>query len=253
MKYDKGRGLFTCITLTAYESHYEMLPVVYIIVGKTGRSARTHTNTHQPQLPDSLAPTEGKWRDLSLWLVITSKIREHTLLCNCSVDRKNKQMQQRMEIKMPIHALTYPGLKRGSWCLLICPAVCIYESISPQVSGGAPSVPALYSSGVPLSPSLSHSGTQAAASCGKPSHSSPLFPFFPHSSVWLMQTHLLALFAVIAPPTHTHTKKRITQANHSREGFWSPSDSSVGQGALHLSPRGEGARCCCDGCLCLRH
>lgn len=97
-------------------------------------------------------------------------------------------------------------------------------------------MPALHSSGVPLSPSLSHSGTQAAASCGKPSHSSPLFPFFPHSSVWLVQTHLLALFAVIVPYTHTHHKKRITQANHSREGFRSPSDSSVGQGALHLSP-----------------
>lgn len=90
VKHDKGRGLFTCITLTAYESHYEMPPVVYIIVGKTGRSARAHTNTHQPQLPDSLARTEGKWRDLSLWLVITSKIREHTLLCNCSGDRKKQ-------------------------------------------------------------------------------------------------------------------------------------------------------------------
>lgn len=41
---------------------------------------------------------------------------------------------------------------------------------------------------------------------------------------------------LLLSPTHTHHKKRITQANHSREGFRSPSDSSVGQGALHLSP-----------------
>lgn len=44
-KHDNGGGLFKCITLTAYESHYEMPPVVYVIVVKTGMQAHAHTRS----------------------------------------------------------------------------------------------------------------------------------------------------------------------------------------------------------------
>lgn len=136
---------------------------------------------------------------------------------------------------MPVYVLTYPGLKCAPWCLLICPAVCIYESISPQVSGGAPSVPALHSSGGPsVRLCLTLRPRQAVEK--PPTH--PPFSFFSHSSVQLMKTHLLSLFAGYCPPPHPN---RITQANHSREvscrilvSF--RRGSSVGQSTLHLSP-----------------
>lgn len=135
--------------------------------------------------------------------------------------------------KMPVYVLTYPGLKCGPWCLLICPAVCIYVSIPPQVSGGAPSVPALHSSGAPsVRLCLTLRPRQAVEK--PPTH--PPFSFFPHSSVRLVKTHLLSLSASYCPPPNI-----ITQANHSREGscrilVFFRRGSSVGQSALHLSP-----------------
>lgn len=226
-----------------------MPPVVYVIVVKTGMQAHAHTrslsrahthvHTHSSFPILLLLLFEGKWRDLSLWLVITPEIREHTLLCNCSDDKKNPKKNQTSVTaavdKMPVYVLTYPGLKCAPWCLLICPAVCIYESISPQVSGGAPSVPALHSSGGPsVRLCLTLRPRQAVEK--PPTH--PPFSFFSHSSVQLMKTHLLSLFAGYCPPPHPN---RITQANHSREvscrilvSF--RRGSSVGQSTLHLSP-----------------
>lgn len=78
-----------------------MPPVVYVIVVKTGMQAHAHTrslsrahthvHTHSSFPILLLLLFEGKWRDLSLWLVITPEIREHTLLCNCSDDKKRQK------------------------------------------------------------------------------------------------------------------------------------------------------------------
>lgn len=215
-----------------------MPPVVYVIVVKTGMQAHAHTrslsrahthvHTHSSFPILLLLLFEGKWRHLSLWLVITPEIREHTLLCNCSDDKKKDKKNQTSVTaavdKMPVYVLTYPGLKCAPWCLLICPAVCIYESISPQVSGGAPSVPALHSSGGPsVRLCLTLRPRQAVEK--PPTH--PPFSFFSHSSVQLMKTHLLSLFAGYCPPPPTPIElpRQIT-AGRSRAGFWSPSDGA---------------------------
>lgn len=105
------------------------------------------------------------------------------------------------------------------------------------------------------------------------SHSSlpPTHPSTP--SVRLLITHLLSPRWLLSPTTHPPPRKKKKKESQPGElvldfglllrGGGGGGGSSVGQGALHLSPRrgcgikeredGEGARCCCDGCLCLRH
>lgn len=135
---------------------------------------------------------------------------------------------------MPIYVLTYPGLKCGPWCLLICPAVCIYESISPQVYGGASSVPALRSSGAPSVRRCLTLGPRHQQAVENPPTHPP--SFLSLQSGVCKSTSLHSLLVIYPTPKKKKKEKRITQANHNRAGFWSPLDSSVGQGALHLSP-----------------
>lgn len=91
----------------------------------------------------------------------------------------------------------------------------------------------------------------------------PLFSFFSHSSVRLVKTHHRCW--LLPPPTPNTITQAIT-AGRSDAGFWSPSDgASQWVRSLSIYPPcgcgiareeeedGEGTRCCCDGCLCLRH
>lgn len=124
-------------------------------------------------------------------------------------------------------------------------------------------MPALHSSGAPsvrLRLTLGPRHQQAVEN--PPTHHPP--PPFPQSSVRRVQKHLLALFSGYLP--HTQKKKKKNHPGKSQPGRILVSFGLLsGSGCPPFIPRrgcgitreeredGEGARCCCDGCLCLRN